>query len=76
MDLLTVMEMLATLFVLIGVWLIGNPHILGIWLMFIAQVIWLIYSLMTDQYFLAVQSAVLFVFNVRALVNWMKKGVG
>jgi hypothetical protein len=76
MDILLLMEISATIFVLGGVWLIGNPHILGIWLMFVAQTIWFIYAMKTDQYFLAIQSLILFLFNTRALINWRKKGVG
>lgn len=76
MNIIISMEIVATILVIVGVWMIGTPNITGQWLMLVAQIIWSTYALMTKQYFFTIQSIVLIGFSIRALYRWKKQGVG
>lgn len=75
MDYITIVEMLATIIVLVGVWYISVPRLMGIYLMGIAQILWTIFAIVKGAPFLALQSIVLLGFNIRAIYNWKKKGI-
>lgn len=73
------MEMLSyasTAMVLVGVYLIAVPKIEGQYVMIVADLMWLAFGLLTQQYAIAVQSFVLFLLNVNAVRNWKNQGVG
>jgi hypothetical protein len=72
---MTVVELFALVFVLSGVWLIAKPDIKGLWLMFLAQICWMMHSYNTAQIALGFQSFVLLLINIRGILNWRKKGI-
>ena len=71
-----ILEILATIFVLIGVWLISTPNIIGLWLMLAAQICWCFIAIKANLWGLALQSLVLFFINIRGIINWTQKKVG
>lgn len=66
---------IATTYVLIGVYLISKPLLRGQVIMLAADTIWLTYALLTSQYALAAQSAVLFCISASAIPNWRRAGI-
>ena len=65
----------ATSLVLFGVYYVSKPKLRGQYLIVGADITWLIYSILTKQYALAVQSLVLLVIGVTAIRNWKQKGI-
>ncbi|KAF0234104.1 MAG: hypothetical protein FD177_1016 [Desulfovibrionaceae bacterium] len=63
-------EYTATAMVLVGVWFIGSQNILGQWLMLAAQVCWMVVSISRDVMALTIQSVVLAILTVRAIIEW------
>lgn len=66
---------LATALVLAAVYYISKPKLRGQYLILAADVTWFIYSMLTSQYALALQSTVLFCIGLSAVRNWRKKGI-
>lgn len=66
---------LATALVLIGVYLISRPRLSGQYVMLAADLTWLTYSVLTEQYALTLQSIVLVSFAISAIKNWKKEGI-
>ena len=71
-----IIQQIAVVFVFAGVWCISIPEIKGQWYMLFAQALWIIYSITTKQWPLAVQSIVLFMINIRAIYNLKLKHIG
>ena len=73
-----IIEFVAFILVVIGVWLIGKPSIWGVWFMFVAQITWAAQALLTPerQWWLFAQSISLLILNVRSAIRWKKQGVG
>ena len=75
-------QSIAVVFVFAGVWCISIPQIKGQWYMLIAQTLWIIYAFLVifvkgeNMWPLAVQSVVLFLINIKAIVNWRRKRIG
>jgi len=67
---LSLVEFAATMLVLFGVRLIGRLDIRGQQLMLAAQAAWVIASVARGQWWLLVQSVVLFVLTWRAIRYW------
>ena len=76
MELTAQMEIAAAVIACVGVWYVGTPRLFGVWLMFVAQVIWLPYAFMTKQYFLAIQCLALFILNIRCIKRWKNQNIG
>lgn len=66
---------LATILVLLAVYYISKPKLRGQYLILAADLTWFIYSIFTQQYALALQSAVLFTIGLTAVRNWTAKGI-
>jgi len=66
---------LATAFVLLGVYFISKPALKGQYLIVTADILWLIYSLTTEQYALSLQSIILLVIGLTAIKNWKRQGI-
>lgn len=73
---LTITESIASILVIISVWLISIPNFYGQILMLIAQAVWIAHSINTKQPGLIFQSVVLFAINIKAIYSWYVKGVG
>lgn len=67
---ITFLSYLATALVLSAVYYISKPRLRGQYLILAADATWLIYSLLTEQYALTAQSAVLFAIGISAVRNW------
>jgi hypothetical protein len=76
MELSTVIEFTAMMFVFIGVYLVSLPNIRGIYVMIVAQTFWTIFAIMKGAPFLLMQNVVLMGLNIFAIRNWKRKGVG
>jgi hypothetical protein len=76
MELSTVIEFTAMMFVFIGVYLVSLPNIRGIYVMIVAQTFWTIFAIMKGAPFLLMQNVVLMGLNNFAIRNWKRKGVG
>lgn len=70
-----VVEILATLSVLVGVYFIRKPERLGLKYMILACILWGTFAVMVSAWFLFVQNLILLVMNVDALRNWKNKGI-
>lgn len=66
---------LATALVLSAVYYISKPKLRGQYLILAAGMTWLIYSLLTKQYALSLQSIVLFTIGLFAVKNWREKKI-
>lgn len=75
MDPILIVEVAATVIVLIGVYLISIPNIYGLYCMFAAQILWAIFAYSKGFEFLLLQSVILFLINIRGIYNWRKKGI-
>lgn len=73
---LLLLEIVATILVVIGVWFIALPNIKGQYMLIVAQALWTIFAIAHWHVFFAIQSFVLLVLNCYAVYNWRKKGVG
>ena len=65
----------ATALVLSAVYYISKPKLRGQYLILAADATWFLYSVLTQQYALSAQSAVLFVIGLSAVRNWKKQGI-
>lgn len=66
---------LATALVLLGVYFISKLRLRGQYIMLVADVLWLLYSLLTHQWALTLQSIVLIRFSIQGIRNWKEKGI-
>lgn len=69
------LELFAISCVFFGVWYIAKPDIKGLWAMFFAQVAWTIHGIKSGQYALAFQSIVLFIINIKGILNWKRQNI-
>jgi len=70
------LEAFCALFVIIGVTLQVIPKIECWYFMIIAQVGWIVYACITQQYWWLLQAVVLLYFNFKGIKEWRKKNVG
>jgi len=75
MDKLTVLSYIATALVLSAVYFISKPKLRGQYLIIAADITWLIYSLLSHQYALSLQSIVLLTIGISAVNNWKSKNI-
>jgi hypothetical protein len=71
-----IVEVVATVLVIVGVYLISIPNIGGQYIMAMSQVLWFIFGLSTGHVWLAIQSAVLFILALVAIHRWSDKWIG
>ncbi|MBF0481290.1 MAG: hypothetical protein HQK81_06240 [Desulfovibrionaceae bacterium] len=64
------LEWLAMAVTMVAVWLVGDKHIVGQYLMLAAQILWLVFALARRHRALAIQCVVLGVLTVRAILVW------
>lgn len=64
------LEVKATLLVLVAVWLIGSQDVMGQWVMLAAQACWACVAMAKGMNALLVQSVILGVLTVRAIIEW------
>lgn len=70
-----ILSYLATILVLFGVYYISIPRLRGQYVMIMADLLWLFYSIMTKQWALTVQSLVLISFSLNGIKNWSREGI-
>lgn len=70
------LEIINTIFVIIGVILIMIPKIHGLYMMVFAQVGWALFSYIENHWFFFLQSVFLLIFNFVGIYNWRRKNVG
>jgi len=70
-----VISYFATVFVLLGVYFISKPALKGQYLIVTADILWLLYSLLTAQHALSLQSVILLVIGLTAIRNWKRQGI-
>ena len=68
--------MLATIIVCVGVFYISVPNIIGMYLMFAAQILWLVFGICNGHVFFAIQSIFLILINLKGIYNWRNKNIG
>ena len=73
---MNILELVATLFVFIGVYKIAIPDIKGYYYMSAGQLCWIVFGTINGHYIFLVQSIVLLLFNAYGFYNWRKKNVG
>lgn len=66
---------IATTLVLLAVYYISKPKLRGQYLILCADITWLIFSLGTENYALAIQSFILMCIAISAIKNWTKEGI-
>ena len=70
-----VIEILATVSVLVGMYFIRKPERLGLKYMIVAGVLWGMFAVMVSAWFLLAQNIILLLMNVDALRNWKRQGI-
>lgn len=73
---MNILELVATLFVFIGVYKIALPDIKGYYYMSIGQVCWIIFGIINAHYIFLIQSIILLIFNFYGIKCWRAKNVG
>ncbi|MEN6292517.1 MAG: hypothetical protein ABFD07_10960 [Methanobacterium sp.] len=76
MNIVTIVEIIATILTIYGVIVIAIPKRYGLWILTIAAVAWGAFGYMTDAIFLLIQNVFLGIVDLVALYNWKKKGIG
>lgn len=72
---ITYLSYIATALVLLAVYYISKPKLRGQYLILAADISWFIYSGLTEQWGLFIQSFVLMCIAVSAIKNWKLKGI-
>ena len=70
-----IVEILASIITLIGVTLISIPRRIGIIVLIIGDILWILFSYISNHYFLLLQNAYLLIINIYAIYSWKKKGI-
>ena len=76
MDYVSMLELISSMLVVVGVLLICVPKISGLWVLILGQVGWCVFAAVNDQYFFFIQGMFLMVFNFWGIRNWRRKGIG
>ena len=71
-----ILELIATLCVFVGVYLIAKINIKGYYWMSAAQVLWIAFGIINVHYIFAIQGVALLLFNFYGIYNWRKENVG
>ena len=71
-----VIEVIATILVLVGAFYISIPRVEGLVLMAIAQILWIIFGVINNHYVFTAQGIALLCFNIWGMYNWKEKGIG
>lgn len=72
----SVLELVSSLLVIIGVFLVCVPKASGLWVLVFGQVGWCAFAVINDQYFFLVQGVFLTLFNFWGIRNWKRDGIG
>lgn len=70
-----ILSYIATSLVLTAVYYISKPKLRGQYLIVCADVTWLIYSILTKQWALSIQSVILLTIGLSAIKNWKNKKI-
>ena len=73
---LWLIELLASILVIIGVVLLIIPSRKGIISLSIGQAFWVVFAILSSKWFLFSQSIFLILVNIFTIYNWKRKGVG
>jgi hypothetical protein len=72
---MALLEVMATVLTIVAVWFISKPRYIGQVIMLAAQIFWLAHSLNKASLGLIIQSVVLLLFSIRALISWRKNKI-
>lgn len=72
---LSILSYVATALVLLSVYYISKPRLRGQYLILMADMCWLVYSLSIHSYGLAVQSVALMCISISAIRNWSRQKI-
>lgn len=75
MEIILIIEIIATVLILISVALVSIPKRCGLYVMIVGQLFWLAFAYITGSYGLLVQNAILCCVNVWGLYSWKKNGI-
>jgi nicotinamide riboside transporter PnuC len=75
MDHVKIIEILATVFTLIGVIFVCIPKKIGIYFIILGSIIWIIFSIIYNYQFLFLQNFFVLILNIYALYSWKKRGI-
>ncbi len=75
MDHVKIIEILATIFTLIGVIFVCIPKKIGIYFIILGSIIWIIFSIIYNYQFLFLQNFFVLILNIYALYSWKKRGI-
>lgn len=70
-----IVEILASVITLVGVTLISIPKRIGIYVLLVGDFLWILFSYLTNHYFLLSQNVYLLLINIYAVYSWKKKGI-
>lgn len=70
-----IIEILATITIMIAVPLVAIPKRFGLWVMVLGQILWSIFAIMKGHTFFTIQSIFLLLVNFYGLYSWKRKGI-
>lgn len=76
MDYIKGIEIISTILTLIGITLISIPKRIGMWILLVATIFWTSFAYLTNHNYFLFQNIYIFCFDVIALINWNRKGIG
>jgi hypothetical protein len=76
MDYIKGIEIISTILTLIGITLISIPKRIGMWILLVATIFWTSFAYLTNHNYFLLQNIYIFCFDVIALINWNRKGIG
>lgn len=75
MDHVKIIEILATVFTLIGVIFVCIPKKIGIYFIILGSILWIIFSIISKYQFLFLQNFFVLILNCYGIYSWKKRGI-
>lgn len=75
MEIINIIEITATILILVSVALVSIPKRCGLYIMIIGQLFWLTFAYITGSWGLFAQNAILCCVNFWGLHSWKKNGI-
>lgn len=76
MDHVRYLEIVASIITLYAAYLIAIPKMIGLVIMCVAEMIWMIYCVLTHQYWMFGTNILLIFFNLYGIRRWIQQDVG
>ena len=70
------LQIIASVLTVYAAFLIAIPNIVGLFVMSLAEILWIVYCVMTEQYWLMSTNILLIGSNIYGIDRWLKQKIG